>query len=130
MVTLFGAFVAGAVAFVTRPEIHKRLMLLATASMLPPAISRVFFTVSVGFGPGLRPGLGPPRQVAAVLAPSLIADALIVAGIIYDVRKRGRPHTVYIVGGAVVLAVQFLRGPLSETQWWYDAANFMARFRG
>ncbi len=61
MITLFGGFVFAAIVYVRRPEIHKRLMLLATVSMLPPAIARLFFAVSVGMGPGLRPGLGPPR---------------------------------------------------------------------
>ena len=79
MVTLFGMFVAAAIVFVGRPEIHKRLMLLATASMLPPAIARLFFAMSVGIGPGLRPGLGPPRTVGSVLAPALVADVVILA---------------------------------------------------
>ena len=69
MITLFGVFVCAAIVYVTRPEIHKRLMLLATISMLPPAIARLFFAVSVGIGPGLRPGLGPPRTVESVLPP-------------------------------------------------------------
>src|SRR3954463_9368804 len=73
MITLFGAFVAAAIVCVSRPEIHKRLMLLATVSMLPPAVARLFFAVSVGIGPGLRPGLGPPRTLAGVLMPTLIA---------------------------------------------------------
>ena len=94
-----------------RPEIHKRLMLLATVSMIPPAIARLFFAVSVGIGPGLRPGLGPPRTVESVLMPGLIADALILAGVIYDMRTRGRPHPAYLIGGAIVLAVQVLRIP-------------------
>ena len=100
MITLFGVFVCAAIAYVRRPEIHKRLMLLATISMLPPAIARLFFAVSVGIGPGLRPGLGPPRTVESVLAPALIADALILAGVIYDMRTRGRPHPAYLIGGA------------------------------
>ena len=92
MITLFGVFVFAAIASVTRPEVHKRLMLLATISMIPPAIARLFFAVNVGIGPGLRPGLGPPRTLESVMAPTLVADALILAGVIYDMRTRGRPH--------------------------------------
>ena len=102
MITLFGGFVFVAILYVSRPEIHKRLMLLATVSMLAPAIARVLFAVSVGIGPGLRPGLGPPRSIESVLMPALIADALIVAGVIYDMRTRGRPHPAYLIGGAIV----------------------------
>ena len=37
---------------------------------------------------------------------------------------------VYVVGGAIVLAVQLLRGPLSTTQWWYALADSLARLAG
>jgi hypothetical protein len=130
MITLFGGFVLVAILCVSRSEIHKRLMLLATASMLAPAIARVLFALSVGIGPGLRPGLGPPRTVEGVLLPALIADALIVAGVIYDMRTRGRPHPAYLIGGAIVLAVQGLRIPLSTTPLWYAITDFLARFSG
>ena len=130
IITLFGGFVLVAILCVSRPEIHKRLMLLATVSMLAPAIARVLFALSAGIGPGLRPGLGPPRTVESVLLPALIADALIVAGVIYDVRTRGRPHPAYLIGGAIVLAVQVLRIPLSTTPLWYAIADVLARFSG
>lgn len=130
MIVLFAVFVSAAIVCVSRPEVHKRLMLLATASMLPPAIARLFFVASVGMGPGLRPGLGPPRAIESVLAPALIADALILAGVIHDMRTRGRPHPAYLIGGALMLAVQVLRVPVSTTQWWYAVADFLARFSG
>jgi hypothetical protein len=130
MIMLFGVLVAAAIVFVGRPEIHKRLMLLATVSMIPPAIARLFFAVSVGIGPGLRPGLGPPRTVASVLAPALLADVLILVGVIHDMRTRGRPHPAYVIGGALMLAVQVLRGPASTTQTWYAIVDFLARFSG
>ena len=130
LITLFAVFVFAAIVYVSRPEVHKRLMLLATVSMLPPAIARLFFAVSVGIGPGLRPGLGPPRTVEGVLAPSLIADVLILVAVIYDMRTRGRPHPVYVIGGALMLAVQVLRTPMSTTAWWYALADFLARFSG
>lgn len=130
MITLFAVFVCAAIVYVSRPEVHKRLMLLATASMIPPAIARLFFAASVGIGAGLRPGLGPPRTIASVLAPALIGDALILAGVIYDMRTRGRPHLVYLIGGVLILAVQILRDPVSTTQWWYGLAEFLVRFSG
>ena len=130
IIVLFGIFTAAAIVSVGRPEVHKRLMLLATISILPPAIARLFFAVSVGVGPGLRPGLGPPRAVESVMAPALAADALILAGVIYDMRTRGRPHPAYVVGGALLLAVQVLRVPVSTTQWWYAIADLLARFGG
>ena len=130
MMVLFAVFVATALACVSRPEVHKRLMVLATVSILPPATARLFFAVSVGIGPGLRPSGGPPRAVESVLMSAMAADMVILAAIVYDVRTRGRPHAVYVVGGAIVLAVQLLRGPLSTTQWWYALADSLARLAG
>jgi hypothetical protein len=130
MIILFAVFVAAAIAFVSRPEIHKRLMLVATAAILPPAIARIFFAVNVGIGAGMRPGLGPPRSVESVTLSALLSDLVILAGMFYDWRKRGRPHVAYIVGGGVMLAVQLLRIPISKTDWWNTTADFLARFGG
>jgi hypothetical protein len=130
MLVLFGAFVVLAIVFVKRSEIHKRLMLMATIAVIPPAIARLFFAFSVGIGPGLRPGNGPPRSVVSVMTPTLIADALILLCILYDVRKRGRPHPAYLIGGTAILAVQFLRIPLSTSSGWYSVADWLARFSG
>jgi hypothetical protein len=58
---------------------------------------------------------------------ALVADLFILAAIVYDVRTRGRPHPVYVIGGAIVVAVQILRAPLSTTQWWYALADSLAR---
>ena len=51
MIALFGVLVFAAIANVRRPEVHKRLMLLATVCVIPPAIARLFFAVSVGDRP-------------------------------------------------------------------------------
>jgi hypothetical protein len=59
---------------------------------------------------------------------AMVTDMVLLAAILYDVRTRGRPHPVYVVGGTIVLAVQILRGPLSTTQWWYALAAALARF--
>jgi hypothetical protein len=130
MIALFGVLVFAAIANARRPEVHKRLMLLATVCVIPPAIARLFFALSVGIGPGVRPGLGPPRTIESVLAPSLVADLFILVGVIYDWRTRGRPHPAYLVGGAAIVAVQLLRGPISTTQWWYGVADWLAHFTG
>jgi hypothetical protein len=128
LIVLFGGFVFAAMANVRRPEAHKRLMLLATISIIPPAIARVSFAVNVGMAPGLRPGLGPLRTAESVIASGLIADAFVLIGMIYDWRIRGRPHSAYVVGGVLLVAVQILRVPVSTTQWWYAFADFLARF--
>jgi len=54
--------------------------------------------------------------VGSVLAPALVADDVLLASIIHDMRTRGRPHPANVVGGAMMLAVQILREPASTTQ--------------
>jgi hypothetical protein len=130
MAALFGVLVCAAIAYIPRPEIHKRLMLLATITILPPAIARVFYVVNVGMAAGMRPGLAGPRTVESVMTSAIIADLLIVAAMAYDWRTRGRVHPAYLIGGALIAAVQVLRLPVSTTQWWYDLADFMVRFSG
>jgi len=129
ILSFFGLFVA-AIATLRRPEWHKRLMLVATISLLQPAIARFFFIAATGGGPGLRPGLGAPRAVEFFYAPGLLMDLLIVVAIIYDWRTRGRVHPAYLWGLALVAGVQAVRVPLSQTGGWYAIADFLSGFAG
>jgi hypothetical protein len=127
---LFAGFFIAAIANIQRPEAHKRLMLLATITLLQAAMARIFFVLITGGGPGLRPGLGPPPPLDIGLVPSLITELLIVAGLVYDWRTRGRPHPVWLIGAAITTAVILLRGPLSGTQGWLAFADSLARITG
>jgi len=49
LLVLFGGFVLAAIANVKRPEAHKRLMLLATISIIPPAIAHSTYVVGASF---------------------------------------------------------------------------------
>jgi hypothetical protein len=129
-ISLFAGFFVAAIANVRRPEAHKRLMLLATISLLQAAMGRVFFILVTGGGPGLRPGLGEPPPLIIGLVPSLIIEILIVAGIVHDWRTRGRPHPVWLIGGAVMTAVVLVRVPLSGTSGWLAFADALAHIAG
>ena len=83
-----------AIATTRRPETHKRLMLLAGISILDAAVARWFLTFLAPPGPP-----GPP-PVAVTIAPAFVAYLLLVAAIVFDWRTRGRPHPVYVYGGA------------------------------
>jgi hypothetical protein len=67
--------------------------------MLAPAIARVLFALSAGIGPGLRPGLGPPRTVESVLTPALVADALILAALSPSLLTVQAIHSIYCPPG-------------------------------
>ena len=108
----FAVLVAVAVLNVRNPATHKRLMLVATASLLQAGVGRWFALF-------LRPpdAAGPPRAAVTVL-PGLASDLLIVAAMIHDRRTRGRVHPVYWIACAVLVALQVLRVPLSTTPAW------------
>ncbi len=128
-VLVFGGFVCAAIANVSRPDWHKRFMIVATAFILGAAIARVFFLVAThGGGPGVRPGLAPPIPVSLALAPGLIGELLVLAGMFYDWRTRGRPHPAYVIGFVVSIAVMLVRTPLSATHAWLDFTRFLAGF--
>ena len=125
---LFAGFFAAAIANIQRPEWHKRLMILATVSLLQAAMGRVFFVLITGGGPGLRPGLGAPPPLSIGLVPSLIVELLIVAGMAYDWKTRGRPHPAWLIGVAVITAVILIRGPIAGTSAWLATADFLSSF--
>jgi hypothetical protein len=121
-IALFAAFVAAAIVSVRRPETHRRLMLLATVNLLPPAVARLFGVVLA------RPNAGRPNialvsaenlAFAVSLTAALVVDLLIVVAIVRDWRTRGRPHHAYVVGGACMLLVQVLRKPFAHTGLWH-----------
>lgn len=114
-VLLFAALVAAALVNVRRPDLHKRLMLVATAAILQAAVGRLFV---LAFAPPAGEGPRVPPPVPVTIPAGLVVDLLIVAGMIHDKRTRGRIHPVYWVAGGVVLAVQVLVAPLSATGAW------------
>jgi hypothetical protein len=125
----FAVLVALAVVTVKTPETHKRLMMLATMQILQAPIGRFFFlTVGGGGGPGSRPGSGPPAPVMTTVGAGVVVGLLILAAVIYDWRRRGRPHVVYVVGGLALMAVIFLRVPLGETRQWQAIATGLGSF--
>lgn len=129
-VTMFALFVAAAMVMRRRSDWHKRLMLVATASLLNAATARFFFLAATGGGPGVRPGLGPPRPPEAALSAGLLADSVILLAMLFDWRGRGRVHPAYWWGLGALLTVQMVRAPLSHTQAWLGFADFMTRFAG
>ena len=121
---LFCAFIALAIANVRRPEIHKRLMLLAMVPLMHAATARLFLTA---FAPA--DAKGPPPIFVSV-PPGLVVDLAIVAGIVHDWRTRGRPHPVYLWGGAALLATQLGSVPLGASAAWLAIARWVESLAG
>ena len=121
---LFAGFFTLAIANVRNIERHKRYMLLAMVPLIHAATARVFMTLFAPPG-----GVGPPPVFVAV-PPGLFVDLFIVAAIVYDWRTRGSPHPIYLVGGAVNVAVQLLCVPLSATPAWMAIARWIESLAG
>jgi hypothetical protein len=113
----FAIFVALAVANTRNPEVHKRLMVLSMVAVLDAATARPFLAyVFTNVPPG------PPPVWIAYPADAVV-DMLLAAAMIYDWRSRGRPHPVYLWGGAAILATQLIKVPLSGTPAWHAFAR-------
>jgi hypothetical protein len=107
-IIVFGTLVSAAVAQRRRPEAHKRLMLLATISLLTAAIGR-----------GLR-------QLGMGLAPNLFigTDVFVLVLVLYDLASPGRVHPTTLWGGAMVVGLKpLLYYALSGTPAWLALAD-------
>lgn len=104
---VFAPLVAAAVYFRRQSEVHKRLMLIATISLLPAAVARVTGTPGAG---------GPPVFFG-------VPDLMILAGILYDRRTRGRVHPAYKWGGGFVVGSQIVRLALLKSAAWLAVAR-------
>lgn len=104
----FAVLVTAALAWRRRSDVHKRLMLMATISILTPAIARLL-------GPA---GFGPPVFFA-------VNDLFVVACVIYDRRVRGRVHPATAWGGAFFVLSQPLRIAIGHTAVWLAFARWI-----
>ena len=116
-ILFFAVVFAIGIAMVRRPDMHKRLMLLAGISILDAAVARWFMTFLAPPGPP-----GPP-PVAMAIPPAFVAYLLLVVAIVHDWRTRGKPHAVYVIGGLVLIAIKLLNLPISTTHAWHAFAG-------
>src|SRR4051812_25200838 len=111
--TMFALFVGSALALRRKREWHKRLMLLATMTLLVPAMGRLDAQI-------MQP-LGLPRLV---LAPA-VTFAFVAWAWIYDWRRIGRVHPAYIIGGIALLVSIPLRRSIGFTDAWLPIARWL-----
>ena len=110
LATLFGLFVAAGIVFRSRPEIHKRLMVLAMLAVVGPGAHRAIFLI-VGHG-------APDSHV-------FVIGLLLVAGLVYDWRSRGTPHPVLLWGGTLLIALQLTRRLVGGSALWQQIGNWL-----
>jgi hypothetical protein len=107
---MFAGFITAAVVLRRKKEAHKRLMLLAYASLMAAPAARL---------PGMLT-LGP-------LAFYSVALVFPVAGAIYDFASRGHVHRAYVWGGSLLLISVPLRLLISSTASWNAFAQMLTR---
>jgi hypothetical protein len=91
----FTLFLSMALVFRRQPEIHKRLMLLASISLVQPALSRIFrWPVFAGLNPTV---LGLVSLLLLVLALG-----------VYDLVSRKRVHPVTCLGGTFFMGAKLV----------------------
>lgn len=123
-ITFFAIVFALAIANVRRPELHKRLMLLASISILDAPIARWFVTL---LAPEAPPG---PPPVAIDIGPSAVALLLLAIPMFADWRRYGHVHSVYWIGGGAYVVWKLLQGPISATPQWHAIAAWIMSLGG
>lgn len=111
---MFTTFVALAIANVKRPEIHRRLMVLASFAIIGAAVVRL-----AGWVGG---GALPER----VLLGTLAVDGLLVAVVLLDRKVAGRSHPVWVAGGLFLVVNQVLRAVIVDTAPWIEFTDWLA----
>ena len=97
---LFGSFFGAAIAYRQKPEIHKRLMLLATVALLFAAVFRL----------NAAAWLSMPAAIFLWFFP-------VILGMAYDGLTRGRVQPVYWIGVGA-MGISLLKLPMGTTDSW------------
>ena len=102
---VFAPLFTAAIYYRRTPELHKRLMIVATTALLIAAVTRM-------------PILGsPPNR----LLLHLIWTAPILVAMAHDFWRQRRVHPIYVLGLVVlVLEGPLVRAPARQSQLWLD----------
>ena len=107
--TVFSIFFGAAIAFRRKPQVHKRLMLVAATMLLVAAASRMRFLPLLSM-----------RQ-AVWVSPILLAMA-------YDFRTKRVVHPVYPIGLGAFFVRAISPGIFADTDAWSRAAHWLIAF--
>jgi hypothetical protein len=111
---LFTTFVALAIANIRRPERHKRLMLLASFSIVQAAAVRMF---------RLLPSIALADRI---FLGAIAIDLLLLVVVLIERRSTGRVHPVWLLGGTALISVQYLRIAIVPTESWRNVTQWLA----
>ena len=110
-VVFFTPFLAAGWIYRRRPEIHKRVMLVATTLLLGPAVGRMFF-------------LGFPIALWKFM---LVWPLPVYLAMVHDFRTKRIVHPAYVIGIAAMLAMRLVL-PLNRSAGWRAVAAHITTF--
>jgi hypothetical protein len=110
---MFVFYLASALLLRGRREWHKRLMLLATMSLLIPAAGRFDSLIMVP--------LGLPRAIIGLC----LTVAFVAWACWHDWRTRGRIHPAFLYGGLLLVVSLPLRRWIGMQEWWLPIAHWI-----
>jgi hypothetical protein len=109
----FVPFLVAGWIYRAKPEIHKRLMIMATAILVLPAVSRMTF-------------LGTPVPLWKFMLVWPIPVYLLM---IHDFYKKRLVHPVYLIGVATMFTMRLILPFASSHTWQVIAARITALYR-
>jgi hypothetical protein len=117
----FAIVITLALVNTTRPEIHRRLMALSVVSVIDapwarltrPAVDLAYSALDAG----------PPSPWLGIVLSFVCADLFLLALVVHDWRRHGRPHRVYVIGAIAILAVHYGRLLVVDTAAWHAFAH-------
>jgi hypothetical protein len=101
---LFAGLVAAAIRMRRRPDYHKRLMLLATACMMPSAFSRIPLNLTF--------------MVSGNVSILLLFDLCVIVPALIDTLRNRRLHPAFGWGGLIAVAALNLAYPIAISPQW------------
>ncbi len=109
---VFAVLVGAGFCYRRRPDVHKRLMLLATITILAAAIARLPFAIMQA---------GPPAFFG-------FTDLFVVVVLLYDLITLKRIHRATALAGLFMVASQPLRLMLGGTHAWLSFATWVTHW--
>jgi hypothetical protein len=106
----FAALTALGIAWRRQRDTHRRLMLLATIAILPPAFARFRW---FGFG-------GPPVAIGGTCL-------FVATCMLWDRRLHRRIHPAFLWGGGLLMLSLPLRFALTQSETWLAFASWLTR---
>ena len=111
-VLMFAGLTTAALLLRRRPDMHRRLMIVATIQLVAPAVVRASESL---------------LHIASPAMAIVVLSLMVAACIVYDKMTRGRVHPVFAVLAPLTILTFPLRLLISHTATWHSIAGWLVR---